>query len=48
MQGLIYLTGKDHSKSFYSLCEHMEPDYHQVAFDLRLDLTLLDLFGPLY
>jgi hypothetical protein len=45
---LAHLKKKDHSKSFYSLCEHMEPDYHQVEFDLRLYLTHLDLFGPLY
>jgi len=45
---LAHLKNKDHSKSFYSLCEHMEPNYHQVEFDLRLYLTHLDLFGPLY
>ena len=45
---LAHLKNKDHSKPFYSLCEHMEPDYHQLEFDLRLYLTHLDLFGPLY
>jgi len=45
---LAHLREKDHNKGFYSLCEHMEPDYHQLEFDLRLYLTHLDLFGPLY
>ncbi len=45
---LAHLKEKDHNKAFYSLCEHMEPAYHQLEFDLRLYLTHLDLFGPLY
>ena len=32
----------------YQLCEHMEPSYHQLEFDLRLYLTQVDLFGKLY
>ena len=39
---------KDHNKAFYSLCCHMEPDYHQLEFDTRLYLTHLSLFGELY
>ena len=45
---LAHLKEKDHNKSFYSLCEHMEPAYHQLEFDLRLYLTHLELFGALY
>ena len=45
---LAHLKEKEHNKAFYSLCEHMEPDYHQLEFDLRLYLTHLELFGPLY
>jgi hypothetical protein len=45
---LAHLKNKDHSKSFYSLCEHMEPNYYQLEFDLCLYLTHLDLFGALY
>ncbi|MBI9088138.1 MAG: M48 family metallopeptidase [Desulfobacterium sp.] len=45
---LAHLKNKNHGKSFYSLCEHMEPNYHQLEFDLRLYLTHLDLFGALY
>ncbi len=45
---LAHLKEKDHNKAFYSLCEHIEPDYHQLEFDLRLYLTHLDLIGPLY
>ena len=45
---LAHLKEKDHSKSFYSLCVHMEPAYHQLEFDLRVYLTHLELSGPLY
>ncbi len=45
---LAHLKEKDHNKAFYQLCEHMEPNYHQLEFDLRIYLTCLDLFGPLY
>jgi len=45
---LAHLKEKDHNKAFYQLCEHMEPNYYQLEFDLRVYLTCLDLFGPLY
>lgn len=45
---LAHLKEKEHNKAFYSLCEHMEPAYHQLEFDLRVYLTHLELFGPLY
>ncbi len=45
---LAHLKEKDHNKAFYSLCEHMEPAYHQLEFDLRLYLTHLELIGELY
>ena len=44
---LAHLREKDHNKGFYQLCEHMEPDYHQLEFDLRLYLTHLEMIGPL-
>ncbi|WP_394204050.1 YgjP-like metallopeptidase domain-containing protein [Shewanella waksmanii] len=40
---LAHLKEKDHNKAFYQLCCHMEPQYHQLEFDLRLLLTLVDL-----
>lgn len=40
---LAHLKEADHNKAFYQLCTHMEPDYHQLEFDLRLYLTLKDL-----
>jgi predicted metal-dependent hydrolase len=43
---LAHLKERDHDKAFYQLCTHMEPDYHQFEFDLRLYLTQLDLEGP--
>jgi len=45
---LAHFKEKDHNKAFYRLCEYMEPDYHQLEFDLRIYLTHLDLAGPLY
>jgi predicted metal-dependent hydrolase len=45
---LAHLREKDHNKAFYKLCTHMEPNYHQLEFDVRVYLTYLDLFGELY
>ncbi|GHA83935.1 YgjP-like metallopeptidase domain-containing protein [Cognatilysobacter bugurensis] len=39
---LAHLKEAEHDKSFYRLCTHMAPDYHQLEFDLRLYLTHLD------
>ncbi len=36
---LAHLKERDHNKAFYQLCEYMEPDYHQLEFDLRVYLT---------
>lgn len=44
---LAHLKEKEHNKAFYSLCLSMEPDYHQIEFDLRLYLTHLELLGDL-
>ena len=44
---LAHLKEKDHNKAFYKLCASMEPDYHQIEFDLRLYLTHVDLLGKL-
>ena len=45
---LAHFKEKEHNKSFYQLCRHMEPNYHQYEFDVRLYLTHLDLFGEIY
>lgn len=45
---LAHFKEKEHNKAFYQLCCHMEPNYHQYEFDLRLYLTQLDLFGEIY
>lgn len=42
---LAHLKESDHNKSFYQLCLHMEPNYYQYEFDLRLYLTHLDQPG---
>jgi UTP pyrophosphatase len=36
---LAHLKERQHDKAFYALCQHMEPEYHQLEFDLRLWLT---------
>lgn len=45
---LAHLREKNHDKAFYSLCCHMEPNYHQLEFDARLYLTCLDVEGSVY
>lgn len=46
---LAHLKEREHNKAFYQLCLHMEPDYHQLEFDLRAYLTYLDAMGkPLW
>lgn len=42
---LAHLREGDHDKAFYGLCTHMEPDYHQLEFELRVYLTHLDAGG---
>jgi hypothetical protein len=45
---LAHLKEKEHNKAFYKLCSHIEPNYHQLEFDVRLYLTHVDHFGALY
>lgn len=40
---LAHMKEAEHDKAFYRLCTHMEPDYHQLEFDLRLYLTHIDM-----
>ena len=39
---LAHLRVREHDKAFYQLCAHMEPNYAQYEFDLRLYLTQLE------
>ncbi len=45
---LAHIKEKSHDKSFYKLCEYMEPNYHQYELDLRVYLTYIDEKGKLY
>lgn len=45
---LAHLKERDHNRAFYHLCQHMQPDYHQIELDLRLYLTYLQEQGKLY
>ena len=36
---LAHLKERNHDKAFYQLCQHIEPDYHQLEFDCRVYLT---------
>lgn len=40
---LAHIKERAHDKAFYQLCCHMEPEYHQLEFDLRLYLTWQEL-----
>ncbi len=42
---LAHLKEREHDKAFYQLCTHMEPDYHQLEFDLRAYLCHLKITG---
>ncbi|KEA61761.1 putative metal-dependent hydrolase [Marinobacterium lacunae] len=45
---LAHLREKSHDKAFYKLCCYMEPDYHQLEFELRLYLCHRDRYGDLW
>jgi predicted metal-dependent hydrolase len=40
---LAHLKEREHGRAFYALCQHMEPQYHQLEFDVRLWLTAQEL-----
>ncbi|MFA6137198.1 MAG: YgjP-like metallopeptidase domain-containing protein [Sulfurimonas sp.] len=40
---LAHFKEKEHNKSFYQLCQFMQPSYHQTEFDLRLYLTHMEM-----
>ena len=44
---LAHIKEKGHDKAFYQLCTHMEPQYHQYEFDLRVYLMHMDTQGKL-
>ena len=42
---LAHIREREHGKAFYQLCCHMEPDYHQLEFELRAYLCWLEVTG---
>jgi predicted metal-dependent hydrolase len=42
---LAHMKEREHDKAFYQLCRHMEPDYVQLEFDVRVYLTYRDEGG---
>ena len=42
---LAHLREMEHDRAFYALCTHMEPDYQQLEFELRVYLSWLDHTG---
>jgi len=42
---LAHLRERAHDKAFYKLCTHMEPEYHQLEFEVRVYLTHLEASG---
>lgn len=40
---LAHFKETEHNKAFYKLCEHMQPGYQQLEFDLRIYLTWRDM-----
>lgn len=45
---LAHLREKAHNKAFYSLCQHMAPNYHQLELDVRLYLCHRERYGDLW
>jgi len=46
---LAHIKERGHGKAFYQLCSHMEPDYAQLEFDVRVYLTYREAGGmPLW
>ncbi len=46
---IAHMKERSHDKAFYQLCLHMEPDYHQLEFDLRICLSHMEITGqPLW
>jgi predicted metal-dependent hydrolase len=43
---LAHLREREHNKAFYQLCRHMQADYFQLEFEVRVYLTHLDGGGP--
>jgi UTP pyrophosphatase len=42
---LAHFKEKEHTKAFYQLCQHMEPQYHQLELDTRLWLLSRELLS---
>lgn len=42
---LAHMKEREHDKAFYQLCRHMEPDYHQLEFDVRVWLSYVEMTG---
>lgn len=45
---LAHLREKEHNKAFYKLCTYMEPDYHQLEFEVRLYLAHKERYDALW
>jgi len=45
---LAHFKEKEHNKAFYKFCTYIEPNYHQLEFDLRVYLTHLEHGNKLY
>jgi len=45
---LAHFKEKEHNKAFYQFCTYIEPNYHQLEFDVRVYLTYVELEGKLY
>ncbi|MGB0733309.1 MAG: YgjP-like metallopeptidase domain-containing protein [Pontibacterium sp.] len=44
---IAHIKEQEHNKSFYSLCCHIEPQYHQLELELRLILVYRDYYNSL-
>ncbi len=42
---LAHLKERQHDRAFYKLCQHMEPDYLRLEYDVRVYAAYLDAGG---
>jgi predicted metal-dependent hydrolase len=45
---LAHFKEKEHNKAFYKLCTYMEPEYHQLEYEVRVYLAFMNSHGKLY
>ena len=43
-----HLRGQEHDKVFYKMCCYMEPDYHQLEYDLHFTCCVIEIIVGIF